>query len=120
MAFALLLGCQMLGELIVFGAKSFIPAFVFPGPVAGILALLAMLLVLDRQLAALEAVSSALIAYLPLLFVPSAVGVVQYRELIVTWWLPLLLSVLLSTIATMLVTVGVYLLVGRMIGKPAR
>ena len=50
---------------------------------------------------------------LSLLFVPAGVGVVQYLGLLSEHWVALAASVVVSTIATLLATVGVFLLVKR-------
>ena len=57
-----------------------------------------------------------LLAALPLLFVPAGVGVVQYMGLLREQGLALAVALVVSTIATLLATVGVFLLVKRLTG----
>ena len=60
--------------------------------------------------------ASGLLAALPLLFVPAGVGVVQYLGLLREQGLALAVALVVSTVATLLVTVGVFLLVKRLTG----
>ena len=61
----------------------------------------------------------SIIVFLPLLasgallFVPAGVGVVQYLGLLSEHWVALAASLVVSTIASLLATVGVFLLVKR-------
>jgi putative effector of murein hydrolase LrgA (UPF0299 family) len=57
--------------------------------------------------------ANGLLGVLSLLFVPAGVGVVQYLGLLGEHWVALAASVVVSTIATLLATVGVFLLVKR-------
>ena len=115
--FALLLLFQLIGEVLVHAVRLLAPAFAFPGPVAGMLLLLAFLLMRRRLDGATDAVATGLIGILSLLFVPAAVGVIQYGDVLLAWGGPLMLAVLLSTVATLLATVGTFLLVVRLMEK---
>ncbi len=53
---------------------------------------------------------------MPLLFVPAGVGVVQYMGLLREQGLALAVALVVSTVATLLATVGVFLLVNRLAG----
>lgn len=110
---ATLLGCQLAGEVLVHAIRTYSPAFVFPGPVAGMLLLLGLLLRRRSVTTGIETTASGLIGILSLLFVPSAVGIVQYGDTLLTWGVPLILAVVVSTLATLLITVGTFLLVAR-------
>ena len=57
--------------------------------------------------------ATGLLGSLSLLFVPAGVGVVQYLVLLSEHWVALAASVVVSTIATLLATVGVFILVKR-------
>ena len=57
-----------------------------------------------------------LLAALPLLFVPAGVGVVQHMGLLREQGLALAVALVVSTVATLLATVGVFLLVKRLTG----
>jgi holin-like protein len=118
--FFILLVFQLVGEV---AARALaLPA---PGPVVG-LALLVVALSLYRRwrpfdgeaLAASELgrAASGLIGALPLLFVPAGVGVVQYLGLLREQALALAAALLVSTVATLIATVGVFLIVKRFAG----
>jgi putative effector of murein hydrolase LrgA (UPF0299 family) len=69
-----------------------------------------------RWLKATSAKLQGLLAALPLLFVPAGVGVVQYMGLLREQGLALAVALVVSTVATLLATVGVFLLVKRLTG----
>jgi len=118
--FFILLAFELVGEVAARGLA--LPA---PGPVIG-LALLVIVLSLYRRsrpfdeeaLAASDLGQAArgLLAVLPLLFVPAGVGVVQYLSLLREQALALAVALVVSTAATLLATVGVFLLVKRLTG----
>ncbi|MEY6432864.1 CidA/LrgA family protein [Thioalkalicoccus limnaeus] len=100
----LLLVCQLVGEVVVRAAG--IP---FPGPVLGTMLLL-LLLVLRRDIPArLERLADGILSHLSLLFVPAGVGVMLHLARIQTEWLPLLISLVVSTTLTLAVTALVFL-----------
>lgn len=121
--FFLLLVCQLAGEILARGLA--LPA---PGPVIG-LALMTIGLVAWRRWRGLTEedldrsdvgrVSTSLLGSLSLLFVPAGVGVVQYLGLLGEHGVGLALALVGSTVATMLATVGVFLLIKRWLGAPA-
>ena len=118
--FFILLAFELVGEVAARGLA--LPA---PGPVIG-LALLVIVLSLYRRsrpfdeeaLAASDLGQAArgLLAVLPLLFVPAGVGVVQYLSLLREQAVALAVALVVSTVATLLATVGVFLLVKRLTG----
>jgi holin-like protein len=57
-----------------------------------------------------------LLAVLPLLFVPAGVGVLQYLGLLREQGLALAAALVISTVVTLVATVGVFLLVKRFSG----
>ena len=71
------------------------------------------------QASGLGRVSEGLLASLALMFVPAGVGVIQYLGLISAHGLALALAIVGSTVATLLTTVGTFLLVKRWRGAPA-
>ena len=115
--FFLLLLCQLVGEVLARGLA--LPA---PGPVIG-LALLTVGLAIwgrwrpmsDEEIANSEVgrAATGLLGSLSLLFVPAGVGVVQYVGLLREDGVALAASLAVSTVATLLATVGVFLLVKR-------
>ena len=116
--FFVLLAFQLVGEVAARGLG--LPA---PGPVIG-LALLVVALGLTQRWRPLDEAALAeselgkaargLLAALPLLFVPAGVGVVQYMGLLREQGLALAVALVVSTVATLLATVGVFLLVKRL------
>jgi holin-like protein len=121
--FFILLAFQLAGEV---AARALaLPA---PGPVIGLALLVVALSLYQRwrprdedALAAsdLGQAARALLAALPLLFVPAGVGVVQYLGLLREQGLALAVALVVSTVATLLATVGVFLLVKRLTGAKA-
>lgn len=122
--FAILL-CQLSGEAVVRGLG--LPV---PGPVAGIVLLFCGLALADRRRGAgagaahgsapVGGAADGLLSYLGLLFVPAGVGIAQSTGLIARNGLPILLVLVLSTVATLLVTVFAFLLVRRLQGRSGR
>jgi holin-like protein len=117
--FAVLLLCQLAGEAITRGLG--LPV---PGPVLGLAFLVAGLAVRKRfypledpmpATSDVGRVADGLLGALALLFVPAGVGVVQYFGLIGAYGLALGLALVGSTLATLLATVGTFLLVKRVV-----
>ncbi|QQR40728.1 CidA/LrgA family protein [Devosia rhizoryzae] len=111
-----LLACQLAGEVIV---RAF--AWPVPGPVIGIVLMFAVL-TLHGHLRKPEAaeqgpiakVADTLLANLGLVFVPAGVGISQHHSLILDHGLALIVALVVSTVMTLLVTVGVFRLVSRL------
>ncbi|WP_209316387.1 CidA/LrgA family protein [Halomonas salinarum] len=100
--FIILLGCQFLGELVVRGFS--IPV---PGPVMGMVILLVALLVNGRVPEGLRKTGEGLLNYLTLLFVPAGVGMMVHFELIrADFWI-IMVTLIVSTAATLAVTAKV-------------
>ena len=112
-ALCLLIGLQLAGT-----ALAGVLGLPVPGPVIGLLVLLIWLLAGGRRPEGLAAVAEGFIRYLPLLFVPAAVGLVQYLDLLSEQGLLLLLVVVLSTLAGLLVTVLVFTIVAAKYSPP--
>jgi holin-like protein len=115
--FAILILCQLAGEVLVHAVRIALPSFAFPGPVAGMLLLLALLPRIPNQRRSVMAVGNALLGILAMLFVPAAVGVMQYGDLVLTWGLPLLFALVVSTVITLLATVGTFLLTEKLMNR---
>ncbi|GAA4501723.1 CidA/LrgA family protein [Gluconacetobacter tumulicola] len=101
----ILVGCQLLGELL--RATFQLP---IPGPVIGMF-LLALALGLrarrtgnDSTPAPLKPAAEGLIANMGLLFVPAGVGIIAEAGVIRKEWLPILVAVAGSTILSLIVT----------------
>src|SRR4051794_34394574 len=117
----LILLCQLAGEVIVRGT-----ALPMPGPVVGLVLLLALLLLRDsfaglargplRQ-GGVEAAAHGLLAHLSLLFVPAGVGVVQRLDLIAEHGIAVAAILALSVVITLLVTVMTFLIASRLLAR---
>jgi putative effector of murein hydrolase LrgA (UPF0299 family) len=94
----LLLSCQLAGELTV--AATGLP---IPGPVCGMALLFAGLMIFGLP-DALAQVGEGLLSNLSLLFVPAGVGVMLHARLMAQDWLPVAAALVVSTIATVIVT----------------
>lgn len=90
---------QGLGELV---AKFFLP--LIPGPVIGLVLLLAWLKVRGSVPASVDLVAGAFSQHLGLLFVPAAVGVVMFWPHIRDHALAVVVALVASVVATMAVT----------------
>ncbi|MFZ1342615.1 CidA/LrgA family protein [Thiothrix eikelboomii] len=89
---------QLLGEILV---RSFnLP---IPGPVVGMGFLFITLVVYKRVPLALEAASTALLSHLSLLFIPAGVGLMLYFDALTQEWLPILVTLIASTLISMAV-----------------
>jgi holin-like protein len=115
--FALLILCQLAGETLVQILRLIVPAFAFPGPVIGMLLLVGLLALMGDRARPVIASADGLLGILSLLFVPSAVGIMQHGELIRAWGGPLLLAVVASTALTLVVTVGAFILTERWMSR---
>jgi holin-like protein len=98
-AFAVLLVFQCLGEGLVFLFN-----WPVPGPVTGMLLLLAALLAVPRLQDVVEAGATELLRHLSLLFVPAGVGIIVAASSVGGQWLAIAASVVVSPLATMAVT----------------
>jgi putative effector of murein hydrolase LrgA (UPF0299 family) len=98
-AFAVLLVFQCLGEGLVF-----LTGWPVPGPVTGMLLLLATLVAVPPLQTVVEAGANELLRHLSLLFVPAGVGIVVAASSAGGQWLAIVASVVVSTIATLAVT----------------
>ena len=111
-----LLACQLAGETLVQALRIVMPEAALPGPVVGMAILFVWLLQRGGPGASLDATSAAILRNLSLLFVPAAVGVVQYGDLLSEFGLPLIAAIIISTVLTLLVTVCTFLAVSRWSG----
>ncbi|TYP00103.1 holin-like protein [Geothermobacter ehrlichii] len=96
---ALLLGFQLLGELI-----SRLTGIPIPGNVIGMALMLAALGSGLVRLAWVEEAAELLLSHLALFFIPAGVGVMVYGKLIAREWLPISVATVVSTFVVMAVT----------------
>ena len=112
-----LLACQLAGEVLVRGL-----ALPLPGPVVGIVLLLAGLYAAERMRptpaatggSAVGDAADGLLRYLGLLFVPAGVGLAQSYDLVLAHWLAILTALVGSTAVTLIVTVYTFRAVVRL------
>ncbi len=122
-ALAGILLCQLIGETVV---RAF--ALPLPGPVFGMGLLFCALLIrgggVDRKSgklkipAALAYVADGLLGHLSLLFVPAAVGLMNYFDLLAANAVTLTLAVVVSTALTMAATAATFRLLSRLDASP--
>jgi holin-like protein len=103
-----LLVLQLLGEVIARGLN--LP---IPGPVIGMLLLFLALALRGGPTSDLQSTSQGLLQHLSLLFVPAGTGIVLHLHRVADEWLPLLLSLLFSTVLTLALTALVMRLCAR-------
>lgn len=98
-AFTALLAFQLLGELLV--RLLHLP---LPGALAGMLLLLATLVLRGRVPHALGQTASVLLRNMMLLFIPAVAGVMLHFDRIAREWLPFLLACIAGAAITLVVT----------------
>jgi holin-like protein len=120
-AFAILLSCQLVGEMIT--RALVLP---LPGPVIGLIILVMLLFAVERSHlvdtstvdgTSLGKVSNGLLAVLGVLFVPAGVGVIQNLGLLGEYGAALAAALVVSTVLTLAVTVWVFVGVSRLIER---
>lgn len=107
-ALSALLVCQLIGETLARGLN--LPV---PGPVLGMALLFAVLVVRGGPSDSLKTTTSTLLQHLSLLFVPAGTGILLHLDRVSDEWLPLLLSLLVSTVLTLIITAGTMHLLSR-------
>jgi holin-like protein len=102
--------CQLVGEIL-----AHVLHLPLPGPVAGMGLMFLFLVIRGRSHGAdaaipsdLASVSDGLLRNLSLLFIPAAVGIIQYFGLLWQYALAIVLSILVSTVAALVATVLVF------------
>ena len=91
---SILLSCQLIGETLE--AVLHLP---IPGPVIGMVLLLVGLMIFGRVPEGLRVTSNGLMRYLPLLFIPAGVGVMEKWPLIRANLLSITATLIVSTVA---------------------
>lgn len=104
---------QALGELL----SKFVLPFI-PGPVLGLVVLLAFLALRGYVPASMDLVGSGILQHLGLLFIPASVGVVLYLPLLQANTWAITAALVLSVVATVAVTALVLKLLGKKDGEP--
>ncbi len=103
---------QLAGEVV---ARGF--GLPVPGPVLGMLFMLAALAVRGGAGEELTATSQKLLQHLSLLFVPAGTGVMLHLNRVADEWLPLLVALVVSTAATLAVTALAMKLLARRVAE---
>lgn len=99
MAMTSILACQLAGEVLVLATG--LPV---PGPVVGMLLLLAGLFLRGAVGHGIDAATTGLLSHLSLLFVPAGVGVMVHWSTIREAWVALSVALLVSTLVGLMVT----------------
>jgi len=97
--FAILLGCQLLGELIARATGLPIPG--------NVLGMVLLLLALMFEVVKVEWVTEAaelLMTHMALLFIPVGVAVMLYFDLLAREWLPIVAATVISTFVVIAIT----------------
>lgn len=88
-----------------------------PAPVAGLVILLAFLMLQGSLSESLAKAAIRLLPLLPLFLIPASVGVVEHGEVIRKEWLPITLALTLSLVASFLATPFLFRFFVRLCGK---
>lgn len=97
--FATLLVFQAIGEAIAHGLS-----LAIPGPVIGMVLLFGYLMIKKDAVDKLAPTAQGLLRHLSLLFVPAGVGIMVHGQRIAAEWLPIVVALMVSTVAAILVT----------------
>lgn len=116
---AIILCCQLLGEAISHGLS--VP---IPGPVVGMVFLIAVLWLRDngfvasrsREFYAIENTGRSILSHLSILFVPASVGIIQKFGILSKYGLALGISIVVSTVLALLASAYTFILVARLAG----
>ncbi len=98
-AITLLLVYQLAGEIVVVAL-----GLPIPGPVIGMALLFVTLVIRGQVTEDLRKTASGLLRHLSLLFVPAGVGVMAHLGRLQHEWLPIAVSLVVSTLVTIAVT----------------
>lgn len=102
-AIALLLVCQLVGESV-----HRLTGLPLPGPVIGMIVLVAWLALIPRERPELTTVCAWLTAHLALMFVPAAVGLINEGHALSLYGVGLVVATIASTVLTMVVTALIF------------
>jgi len=108
----LLLMYQLAGEVSVIWLQ--LPV---PGPVLGMVMLFLTLALRRSSSNSLNEASTALLSHLSLLFVPAGVGLMVHFDRIMSEWIPISITLVLSTAITMVSTALIMLGMNRLLAR---
>nr|WP_314525781.1 CidA/LrgA family protein [uncultured Brevundimonas sp.] len=112
-AIALLLFCQLAGEVI-----HRLTGLPLPGAVIGLMLLLGWLALVPKERPTLKAVTAWLTAHLSIMFVPAAVGLIDEGAPLSRYGVGILAATAVSTLLTMVVTALVFRWAVKRFGPP--
>ncbi|HYN78941.1 MAG TPA: CidA/LrgA family protein [Lamprocystis sp. (in: g-proteobacteria)] len=98
-ALTLILSCQLVGEIIVL-----VSGLPVPGPVLGMVLLLAWLSVRGGVSERVAQTADTLLSHFSLLFIPAGVGVLVHWERVKDQWAAITAALVLGTLITLAVT----------------
>ncbi len=110
----LLLGCQLAGEVLSRGFQ--LP---LPGPVLGMVLILALFVALPRSVDLMRPVIVVLLANLSLMFIPAGAGIVAFLGELRHDGLALAVTLIGSTTAALVAGAWAFLIVARLTGNKA-
>lgn len=113
-ALAIILLFQLVGE--VASRAAHLP---LPGPVLGMVGLVAAISASERLRALIRPVAQGLLGHLSLLFVPAGVGVVAHMPTLMTHGVALIVALVASTLLAIVVGAVTFTLVARAVGSRA-
>lgn len=96
---AIIFGCLALGELVVW-----LTGIKLPSSIIGMLILTLLLQVRAVKLRQVEGMANFLVKNFGFFFVPAAVSLMLYLDIIRAQWLPILVASAVSTVAVIVVT----------------
>ena len=108
---ATLLAFQLAGETLSRGL-----GLIVPGPVIGMVLLLAFFIAVPKAAAAIQPTAQGLLSHLSLLFVPAGVGIVAHLDKLGADGVPILLALLVSTALSIAVGALVFVGLARLMG----
>ena len=88
----------ILGELLALGIRSLFPSIMIPGTILGLIVLLTLLSTKVLKLAAVDDVGSFLTANMAFFFIPAAVSVIEYFDILSDSILAILALLVTSTV----------------------
>jgi putative effector of murein hydrolase LrgA (UPF0299 family) len=113
-AIAILLSCQLAGQVTVTALS-----LTLPGPVLGMALLAALMLIYPPLYDKVRGLAEGLLAHLSLLFVPAGVGVVAHLDVLGEDGPALLAALVVSTVLGLSVSVLAFAGVQRLMGRGA-
>lgn len=106
-----ILMCQLAGTFLSQSLN-----LIVPGPVIGMVILLALFMTMPKIAAAIQTTALGLLSHLSLLFVPAGVGIVGHLDRLGTDGVPILIALAISTALAIIVAALVFVGMTRLTG----